>query len=124
MATQNLVNPRVTAETNKDTVIIDKVIETLRGGRTLDVTGFPDAVIQAGHVILLNGAGEFVPQPVDGTIPVGATAVGILIGSINVNEPSAAIMTRGTVNEVPLKYPITAATKTALGDRIAYVITA
>lgn len=123
MATQNLVNSRVTAETNKDTIIIDKVFETVRGGRTLDVTGFADDVIQAGHVIILDG-GEFKPQPVDGSIPVGAEVVGILTGSILASEPSAAIMTRGTVNEVPLKYPITEATKTALGDRIAYSITA
>ena len=131
MATQNLVNARVTAETNKDTIIIDKVFETLRGGRTLDTTGFPDNVIQAGHVIFLSDAGEFVPQPVDGSIPnngaatpVDYEAVGILMGSILASEPAAAIMTRGTVNEVPLKYPITDATKTALGDRIGYVITA
>jgi len=122
MATLDLVNGRIEAETNKDTVIIDKIIETVRGGRVLDVTGFTDNTIQSGHVILLLDD-EYVPQPVDGSIPVGAVAVGILIGSIRTDEASAAIMTRGTVNEVPLKYPITAATKTALGDRIAYVLT-
>lgn len=130
MAREELVSNRVTAETNLDTVIIDKIIETVRGGRTLDTTGFPDAVIQAGHVIFLTNTGEFIPQPVDGSIPndgeaspTDHKAVGVLIGSILASEPSAAIMTRGTVNEVQLKYPITAATKAALGDRIAYAIT-
>lgn len=69
-----------------------------------------------------------MPQPVDGSIPATATpddyiVVGVLTGSILASEPSAAIMTRGTVNEVPLKYPIKAATKALLGDRIAYTIT-
>lgn len=129
MAREELVSNKVTADTNLDTVIIDKVIETVRGGRTLDTTGFPDTVIQAGHVIFQNpDTGEFVPQPVDGSIPATATpedykAVGILTGSILASEPSAAIMTRGTVNEVQLKYPINQATKDALGDRIAYAIT-
>lgn len=124
MATIDLIKNRISVDASKDNVIIDKVIETIRGGRTLDVAGFADTTIQAGHVILLNAAGEFVPQPVDGSIPVGATAVGILTVSIRTDEPSAAIMTRGTVNEVPLKYVINAATKTALGERIGYVITA
>ena len=129
MAREELVSNRVTAETNLDTVIIDKIIETVRGGKTLDTTGFADDVIQAGHVIFQDPADKkkFVPQPVDQSIPNNGTddyiAVGVLIGSILASEPSAAIMTRGTVNEVQLKYPITAATKAALGDRIAYAIT-
>jgi hypothetical protein len=129
MAREDLVNAVITAETNLDTVIIEKVIETVRGGRTLDVTGFADTVIQAGHVVFQNpDTKEFVPQPVDGSIPATATpddyiVVGVLTGSILASEPSAAIMTRGTVNEVPLKYPIKAATKALLGDRIAYTIT-
>lgn len=54
MAREDLVNAVITAETNLDTVIIEKVIETVRGGRTLDVTGFADTVIQAGHVVFQN----------------------------------------------------------------------
>ena len=120
MATQNLINQGQTVDTAKDNVIIDKIFETVRGGRTLDVTGFPDTTISAGHVIILE-AGEYKPQPIDGT--KDTLAVGILTVSILTAKPEAAIMTRGTVNEVPLAYPINALTKAALGDRIAYVIT-
>lgn len=120
MATKDLINARIKVDTSKDTVIIDKNIETIRGGRTLDITGFPDAVIQAGHVIILED-GEFKPQPIDGS--KAANAIGVLTVSILAEDQLASIMTRGTVNEVPLKYPITSATKTALGDKIGYVIT-
>lgn len=123
MAQENLAKPAVKAETNLDTVIIDKIIETVRGGRTLETADFPDDVIQAGHVILQRADGEYIPQPTDGSIPEGAKAVGVLIGSILKSQPAAAIMTRGTVNEVPLKYPINDTTKTALGDRIGYTLT-
>ena len=117
---EDLVSKRIKADTTKDTVIIDKVIETVRGGRSLHADGFPDDEIRAGHVIILEN-GEFKPQPTDGS--KAANAVGILTVSILKSEPAAAIMTRGTVNEVPLKYPITTATKDALGDAIGYVIT-
>ena len=131
MATQDLINQGQTVDTSKDNVIIDKIFETIRGGRTLDVTGFAPTTISAGHVILLHpDTGEFSPQPVDGSIPTNGaatpvpySAAGILTVSILTAKPEAAIMTRGTVNEVPLAYPINAATKTALGERIAYVIT-
>lgn len=119
MATQNLMKQGGQVDTSKDNVVIDKNLETLRGGRTLDVTGFADATIQAGHVIILE-AGEFKPQPVDGT--KDTLAVGILTVSVETAKPEAAIMIRGTVNEGALKYPINAATKTALSARINYVI--
>lgn len=122
MATQDLMIQGNTVDTSLDNVIIDKIIETVRGGRTLDVTGFAPTYIQAGHVILKNAAGEYVPQPVDGSIPVGAVAVGILTVSTLASKPQASIMSRGTVNENKLAYPINQATKDALGDRIAYAL--
>jgi hypothetical protein len=119
MAAQNLMQKGAKVDTSKDNVVIDKILETVRGGATLDVTGFADATIQAGHVIIKEN-GEFKPQPIDGTKE--ALAVGILTVSIETAKPEAAIMTRGTVNEGALKYPINAATKTALSARINYVI--
>jgi hypothetical protein len=116
---QDLLKKSGIVDASKDNVIIAKIIETVPGGRTLDVTGFPDATIQAGHVIIKED-GAYKPQPVDGS--KDALAVGVLINSIEAAKPEAAIMTRGTVNQVPLKYAINAATKTALGARIAYVI--
>lgn len=130
MAQHELINAKISVDTSKDNVVIDKVLETVRGGRTLDLEGFPDDVIQAGHVIFKSPDGRFVPQPTDGTIPndgeaepTDFTAVGILTVSRHKTNPTVGIMTRGTVNESYLKYPITDATKELLGDRIAYAIT-
>ena len=117
--TLDLIKSKKTVETNKDNVIIEKILETAKGGRTLNVEGFPDDFISAGHVIILEN-GEYKPQPVDGT--KAALAVGVLIGSISKEKPHAAILMRGTVNEGALKYEITSATKDALGDRIAYAL--
>lgn len=114
MALQDLLKQGQTVDTSLDNVIIQKNLETVPGGRTLDVTGFPDSYIQAGHVIAKDSAGEYVPLPVDGLIPAGASVVGILSVSISADSPEAAIMTRGTVNEVQLAYPIAAAVKAEL----------
>ena len=122
MATQDLMQHGETVDTSKDNVVIDKNLETLRGGRTLDVEGFADDTIQAGHVVVKEDAtGDYKPLPVNGTVPVDHTPVGILTVSILKSKPEAAIMLRGTVNEVHLKYPISSAVKTALGAQIGYV---
>lgn len=130
MAQQDLIKQGQTVDTSLDNVIIQKNLETVPGGRTLDVTGFAPTYIQAGHVILRHpDTHEYVPQPTDGSIPTNGAAtpvpydvVGILSVSVLASSPEAAIMTRGTVNEAQLAYPITAATKDALGDRIAYAL--
>jgi hypothetical protein len=116
---QDLLKKSGTVDSSKDNVVITKNLETMPGGRTLDVTGFPDATIQAGHVIIKEN-GAYKPQPVDGTKE--ALAVGVLVTSIETAKPAAAIMVRGTVNEAYLKYAINAATKTALSARIGYTI--
>ena len=122
MATQDLMQHGETVDTSKDNVVIDKNLETLRGGRTLDVEGFADSTIQAGHVILKEDAtGEYKPLPVNGTVPADHTPVGILTVSILSSKPEGAIMLRGTVNEAHLKYPISSTVKTALGAQIGYV---
>lgn len=117
---RDLISKNQTVDTFKDNVVIDKNLETLRGGRSLNVVGFAPTVINAGHVVILE-AGEYKPQPVDGS--KDTLAVGIVTGSVLTSKADVAIMTRGTVNEGALVYPINAATKTALGDSINYVLT-
>lgn len=117
---RDLISKKQTVDTFKDNIVIDKNLETLRGGRTLNVDGFAPEVIHAGHVVILEN-GEFKPQPVDGT--KATLAVGIVTGSVLTSKADVAIMVRGTVNEGALEYPITQATKDALGDKIGYVLT-
>lgn len=102
-----------------DSIVIQKYISGIKGGRTLDVTGFAENVIKAGHVIIVK-EGKYMPMPVaDGkyaALPEGAAYVGVLYRSILAAKPAASIMTWGEVNAVAVPYAmdtILAAFKTA-----------
>ena len=85
----------------------------------MDVTGFTDNVIQAGHLIIKDDD-EYKPTPVvDGEydVPEGAEYAGFLIASIPTSRPLAGIMVRGTVNVNACPFPmatILSAVQTAL----------
>jgi hypothetical protein len=103
MATANLANASSTVDTSLDSVVIVDNFQSIRGGRTLVVGSFPDAVIKAGHPIIVETAtGDHKPFPIAsgalGTLPTGHTYAGILISSILAAKPFAGIMVRGTVN--------------------------
>lgn len=114
MPTANLTS-KSSIDTTNDSVVIVNHLEGITGGRTLDVTGFADSEISAGHVIIEEDAsGDLKPLPTNGTLPADHTYRGILVASLSVDNPQAAIMVRGTVNEAYCKYPVPAAAKTAL----------
>ena len=117
MAQANLVNESQEVITGKDNIVIVDVFQSIRGGRTLDVTGFTPDVIKAGHVIIKQtSTGEYKPMPVDLTtdpakpayaaLPAGHTYAGILIQSLLTKRPMAGIMVRGTVNPAAAPYPM------------------
>lgn len=68
MATVNLNNGTTDQIiTGNDNIVIVNVFETIRGGRTLDVTDFPKENIHAGHVIIReDGTDNYKPMPLDG----------------------------------------------------------
>ena len=110
MAVVNLNNEKEQIVFGKDNVVISKYISGIKGGRALNVTTFTDKVIKAGHIIIKNAAGDYLPMPVsDGAysaLPDGCSYVGVLVSSILAAKPAAAIMTRGEVNEVASPYPV------------------
>jgi len=115
MATANLSKNNGTVNTTNDSVVIVQNLDGLPGGRTLNVTGFPDSEISAGHVIIKETAtGEYKPLPVNGTKPAGHDYAGYLVASLSVENAQAAIMYAGTVNEAYCKYPIPAEAKTSI----------
>jgi len=64
MATVNLANAGTTLDTSKDGIVIVDNFQSIRGGQTLDVTGFTPSVISAGHVIIKEtSTGELKPMP-------------------------------------------------------------
>ena len=90
-----------------DSIVIQKYISGIKGGRTLDVTGFADSVIKAGHVIIVKN-GVYAPMPVSGdayaALPEGAAYAGVLYRSIPAAKPAASIMINGEVNSEAVPY--------------------
>jgi hypothetical protein len=128
MAVADLTNEPQDVIIGNDNIVIVDILQSIRGGRTLDTTGFKPEVIQAGHVIIqaTTGNKDYKPMPVDTTnpenpvyaaLPANHTYAGILIASILTKKPFAGILVRGTVNPATAPYPmsgILAAVKTAL----------
>ena len=114
MAVANLNNDPVSLSVGNDSIVIRDYFEGIRGGRTLDVTGYTPEVIKAGHVIIKSAAGEFKPMPVNAgdtayaALPADHTYAGILVATILTARPFAGILVRGSVNPAAAPYPMTA----------------
>lgn len=68
MAVANLNNEPTQIITGNDNVVIVDNFQSIRGGRTLDTTGFAPTVINAGHVIIQQTSNkEYKPMPVTGS---------------------------------------------------------
>lgn len=77
----NLNNASATYNDGKDSVVIVDNFQSIRGGRSLDVTGFPNPVIRAGHVIIVETAtGYHKPMPINGVNAI-ATLGTVVAGS-------------------------------------------
>lgn len=103
----------------EDSVIVQKWIAGIKGGRAIDVTGITDNVLHSGRVIITDGKGTYKPLTISTTtsgeqgsgttttaydkLPDGYKYAGILYRSILTKEPSGSILTEGQVNEVAAK---------------------
>ncbi len=109
-----LSKTRQTIDTTNDSVIIVEHIADLPGGRTLDVTGFPDDEISAGHVVIKDEEGVYKPLPTDGNVPASHTVEGVTVASCKKDNAQVSVMYNGTVNEAYAKYPYSDAVKKKL----------
>lgn len=115
MAVQvNLVDDTIKVDNSLDSIVIIENIVSIRGGKSLDVTGFAPDVLKAGHVIIKETAtGNYKPMPLNAgatayaTLPEDHTYAGILNATILKKLPFAGILTWGVVNEVASPFPIT-----------------
>ena len=118
MANVDLNDANVVVDTGNDSIVIINFIEGITGGRTLDVTGFIPKVIQGGHIVIKDVKGEYKPMPVTdnayAALPTNHTVEGVVVTSVLTSKPMAAIMVRGSVNQVASPYPVTAEIKAAL----------
>lgn len=102
-----------------DAIVIRRVGACIIGGKTLDMSGFPDDHVKAGHIIIHETATDtYKPMPVASgaysTIPTGHVYVGVLRATKPKEEPLASIMYEGEVNDIASPYEVTDAIKTAL----------
>jgi len=76
MAIGNLSNTSATYDDGLDSIAIVDNLQSIRGGRTLDVTGFTPAVIRSGHVIIqATATGQYKPMPVTGVNSIGGLGI-------------------------------------------------
>lgn len=118
-AIADLVNAEKIYDSGLDSVIIRRYDAGIVGGRTLDVTGFPDEVIKAGHALIYEADSDtYKPMPVaDGKyseLPAKHSYCGINVSSISVDKPFAAILTVGEVNDKAVAYEFTEEMKEAI----------
>lgn len=105
-----------------DPVVIRKYIAGVKGGKVLDVTGFTEEFIRAGHVIIRDTTNDtYKPMPVSsgayGSLPSNHEYVGVAVATKSAKEPFVSIMHTGVVNDVASPYPldtIKSALKTAV----------
>jgi len=99
MAIANLTDAALTFDDGLDSIVIRQNFESVPGGRTLDVTGFPGTYIRKGHVIIRATApgGEYKPMPVSGVNSIAGLGV-ITPGSgyVNAGTYAAVALTGGT----------------------------
>ena len=118
----DLVNERKQVVFGNDSIIIQKFIAGIKGGRGLDMAGFPLDVISAGHVVITDGNGTYMPMPLkakaDGSyeydaLPENHSFAGVVYRSVLKTRPMVSIMTEGQVNSVAMPYEVPAGFKSA-----------
>lgn len=119
MVKADIINGEKLYDSGLDSVIIRRYNAGVTGGRTLDCTGFPDPVVPAGHAIIYEEATDnYKPFPVKegkyDSMPASHVYAGIMVASKPVEEPFAAIMTVGEVNDEAVKYKFTDEMKEAI----------
>jgi len=77
MAVVNLANAQDTIDASRDSIVIVDNFQSIRGGRSLLVTGFIPPVIKAGHIIIQETAtGEYKPMPATDAEAKGVATLG------------------------------------------------
>lgn len=119
MSYVNLNRDSVFVDDGNDSKVIIRDLADVPGGRALDVSGWSEDVIRAGHIIKLTTAtGEYAPLGIsDGayvSLEEGEEYGGVLKVTVLKAKPAAAIMTVGEVNAAASPYPVSSTIKAGL----------
>lgn len=106
-----------------DGIVIRSRGACLIGGRTLDMTGFPDKHVKAGHIVIHETATDtFKPLGVANgaytALPAGHVYEGVVLASKPADKAFVSVMYTGEVNDKASPYPVTDAIKTALKEAL------
>lgn len=109
----NMVDDKKSIIFGNDNIVIRDSFETIRGGRSLDVTGYPLDTVYGGHVVIMeDSTNEYKPFPLisDGSaydsLPAGHTIVGIVRATVSAKKPFVGIVIRGSVNPAASVVPM------------------
>lgn len=118
------MNKNVEVSFGNDSIVIRQFISGIKGGRVLDVTGYTEDVIKAGHVVIRDKQNDiYKPMPLNeakteyASLPENCEYAGVVVATITKDYPLASIMYAGEVNDVASPYPVASimsAMKTAL----------
>lgn len=107
-------------DTGNDPIIVRNDVNSIIKGVMLDVTGWTEEVISAGHVVIAKD-GVYKPMPVTdgayGSLPEGYAYAGITKVSVLATHPFVGVVNMGEINEEALPYSISSikdAIKTAV----------
>ena len=118
MAYYNLTGGPTQVTTGKDGVTIPHNGFDIPGGRTIDINGYTEGTVQAGHVVIKDENEKYKLLPVSGgayvSLPAQHSYAGIVRASFAASKPAASILIDGGVSEGALPYPITQTIKDGL----------
>lgn len=112
----------------KDPIVIRKELDDIKGGVVLDTTGYTEEFVYAGHPVIRDAATQKVYKPFPvaegalGTLPEGYEYCGVVIKTKPTAEPFVSVLTIGEVNEKALKFPLTAAIKSAFKAAVPTIV--
>lgn len=130
-AKANLTTESQEVLTGNDSVVIRQYNGGVTGGRTLDMTGFGDSVIKAGHIVVrkldeddknYNYKPLGVAEGAYASLGSGEEYAGVVVASKPASEPLVGIMDDGRVNDNAMPYPITSQMRTALRTALPNLI--
>ena len=93
-AKADLVNEQETILTGMDSIVIRNYLGGIMNGRTLDMTGFKQSVIKAGHIVIRDTENDtYKPMPVNSagtaydSLPSNHEYVGVVVCSKPADKP-------------------------------------
>ena len=108
----NMTSEGKQLDSANDHIVIRQRGNGIIGGRTLDMTGFKEPCIRAGHIVIQSTEDEtiFKPMPVsDGnytSLPERYRYAGVVVATKTADNAQVAIMYNGEVNDKASPYPV------------------